>query len=610
MDIKVVVEGVELPKGVVDQITISYAWNGLARAEFLIPGDVLYPGFLSQGDVYERFSAILLRGYPDVRVFVDGALLFEGLLTNVTTSRTENGASVRLECDSHFTLTALFNTFLINFSQFGALGQWWFNGATYPKLTTATGLGGADWLVRELIGELVELFREGGRVEDPFAYLAERVFKLYERIDREEFAIADWALKFLEVLPLYEYVRSYPPNSRHVVRFFGEYSTAINDFFAFAAGAILKESSSVLNLFQLYLKLLATFRQGFVEVLTERGLEMLIKPQWMFYPPPKSNLFPSHCLTAYSVMEETGLQRPTRTFVRPINLMFHLAENADPLIAGAVALNQMVAAPEELEKAVVLDVAEQLGIAVDSDRTLEEIVRAVYATLEVRKDNSFMKRYHAFLTEEEKQRGVVPHYVDLPPGISDALTGSSPRNWLLLKELAQLEHLSARAQFSTVSLTTTFNPYAIAGHPFMFHDGWHAYGGFAAVVTHTISSQGAVTSISGTNFTRVDEKTEFGQFTSVFEMVEDGDKFHTLTEEDLENYYRTVLGTTTGTYEELKKMEDLKHVDEPASRTVQLYDAWRRPLPSEGKPQKVDDQIKELVEAFVEGIRLSHSDSL
>lgn len=606
--VKVVLEGIEVPQSVVAGISISYGFNSLSQAQIALGGDVGTPGVFSSEKAYEKLSSLLLKGYPDVKIFVDGELLFEGFVTGISFNRGATSSSVMLTAASHFMLLDLYRIFLFNVANIQELAIHLRQAKTYPMIEN---LSSETKLMLDKIEKMMKaITEEKYRDKDPIRIIAEEIFKVKEEF-LKEYKHAEWVKKYVEILKPHEYVDSYPPNSRHLIRLFAKTFKNVDlILYRFIFGQAIKEPSKFETALQMFLRLVNMFQLYVLEVPTAKGLSIVVKPMMLFHHPPRSNLIPSHQLIEFSVSEETGTAKPTRTYLFPYQPLDVLVENSNPIVYGMSYLQRIVAAPEELEKKALFQVAEKIGMNVESlkERPIEDLAREIFDRIKKEgiSDGSVIKEYHKILTKEEEGRGIVLNTYDLPPSFSAILEFSDFTTWLILKELAQNVHYTTRASYSNALIVFNFNPYVLPGHTMIFSDGNHRYFGFVTNVSHKISPSGMVTSASLMNFSRVDpdSKDVFVEYQSIFEFVENGDYMQTMDEEFLSKYYREMFGTEMGKIEDLDKLESLSGLDYH-ERIQEVYNFWYRPISTQGKEIKIDKQIQDMVREFIESLSYS-----
>ncbi|RUM29595.1 MAG: hypothetical protein DSY42_06170, partial [Aquifex sp.] len=481
------------------------------------------------------------------------------------------------------------------------------NGAIYPVLQN---FGTENSLLIQKFIEISEFInKKEFRDKDPIKEIAKKIFSIYDYVP-EDYAIKNWLDEMKKAYKFEDRIDSYMPNSRHIFRFLLEYTKNIHIFYQYLTGMALKEGFKMEDLFSMFLKFVNLFQLYVVELPTSKGTSIVVKPMMLFHKPPKCNVIPSHHLIGFSVSEDTGANKPTRVYTRLNDLTTNLIGQSSQLLLGEILVSNTVVAPEELEKIRLIRLAEDTGIGTYDelkDKDIHEIAGLVFKHMSVFGTNpKITLNLNKETTEEEKSRGIIPYFYDVPPALSEGLKSLSSYNaWLLLKELALNQFYFIRGQYSQASITLVFNPFLIPGHTVMFSDGMHKYFGFATSVSHYISPSGAYSSVSLINFSRIDETNGndiFTEYVSVFELVEEGDHMVTWDDEHLKKYYKELFDTDLATVETLDEMEKLKGSDLEELIVGTYNKFWYRPLYKDYKQSKIDSHIQEMVANFVSSI--------
>ena len=605
--LRIDLEGITLPAEIIQDVQISFGLNTLGVARLSIGGDVFYSGVFSDEKAYEKLSAILLKGYPDIKIYFDGNLLFEGIVTRISFSRSSQDSAIFMDCISNFYLLNIAKVFLRNITSVDQIGQTLANGAVYPVLQD---LGTENALLIKKLIEISEFInKKEFRDKDPIKEIAKKIFSIYDYTP-EDYAIKTWLDEVKKVYQFEDRIDSFVPNSRHIFRFLLDYMKNIHIFYQYLTGMALREGFKIEDLFSMFLKFVNLFQLYIVELPTTKGTSIIVKPMMLFHKPPKCNVIPSHQLISFSVSEDTGAEKPTRIYVRLSDMTTNLIGQASTLLLGEILVSNTVVAPEELEKIRLIRLAEDAGIGSYEElknKDIDEIAQLVFKNISVFGTNPRITlNLNKETTEEEKKRGIIPDFYDVPPALSESLKSLPSYNaWLLLKELALNHFYFMRGQYSQASITLVFNPFLIPGHTVIFSDGLHKYFGFASTVTHNITPSGAYSSVSLINFSRIDhseDRDPFTEYISPFELVEDGDYMTTWNDEFLNRYYQELFGTELATLETVDEIEKLKEKELEELMIRTYNDFWYRPLYNKYKKSKIDPQIQEMVINFVSSI--------
>jgi len=517
VDVRVFLEGKEIPAKYIQGITISQATNTLNRAVVNLSFSPTKPPFEIRKD-----------GPIDILIVVNGQILFQGVVLAQSQTKTSQGTQISLSAISSFSLLNTLRIGLLsptfNPANIPAIWIAQMGGTVFlPKYLSPEEKGAVAYDVTSLIFNIVKKIKKRIdnkdiplKAQHPIRQFLEELLKLDEdkwkavaidygqacksksgasptKVDLE-LEGKEWWKKVHNKYKLSDRIVEYSPFTVASIRFFFPPGNLAEIVHAIFQGAMFSGQTVMASLQDILFAFLSYMLLNFIEVSTEKGIALVPKPRLLSALPPKSNILPPYAVQGIS-LSIADSQVPTRTLVVPNNMAI---PNADPTVIRIASSSYIVAYPEEIEKKSLLlglKIMEKAGLVEKADphKPLPDLAQEYYTA-----KCSMPKPVMAVISEEEKKRGIIPNTVQVPTQLQalvDQFLGqtSTFKAWLTLYGWAAYNHLTLEGQAKRAQVQSAFNPWALVDHTVVFSDGNQIYMGHAEEITHVITPTGAYT---------------------------------------------------------------------------------------------------------------------